>query len=155
VTATNLPARLEWLSRLPHWLLRRGVPMGPLALLRTRGRRTGLRRTVPVAQLRYDRRDWIVSPFGATAWVHNVRADGRAELGRGRTFRAVTLIEVDDERNAAILAHYRRNFGIVPFVRQAFTAAPRDGTAAFRREAGLHPVFLVQPFPDPTLDLEA
>jgi deazaflavin-dependent oxidoreductase (nitroreductase family) len=132
------------MSRVPYRLLTWGVPMGPLVLLRTRGRRSGLYRTNPVALLRLDGFEWLVSPFGNTNWVHNARADARAELGRGRRLRRVRLIEIDDERNAEILLNYRRTFGVVPFVREAFDATPQDGPPAFRQETDRHPAFLVQ-----------
>ena len=139
-----LPPRLARMSRGPQRLLTWGVPMGPLVLLRSRGRRSGQERVAPVALLRLDGEEWLVSPFGDTAWVHNVRADAHAGLGRGRRTRPVRLIEIDDARKPAILLAYRRRFRVVPFVRTAFTAAPADGIDAFSREAGRHPVFLVE-----------
>jgi deazaflavin-dependent oxidoreductase (nitroreductase family) len=122
--SVTLPPRLVRMSRVPTRLLSLGVPMGPLRLLRTTGRRSGLPRTAPVALLKFDGREWLVSPFGETHWVHNVRADGRAELGRGRRFRRVRLTEVTDGREQAVLKAYRRKFNIVPFVRDTFTAHP-------------------------------
>ena len=98
--------------------------MGPLVLLRTPGRRTGLRRTVPVALIGHDHLEWLVSPFGATQWVRNLRADRRAELGRGRRFRTVELVEINDDRKPAVLEQYRVTRGGVPFVRRAFTLPP-------------------------------
>ncbi|MEO3824681.1 nitroreductase family deazaflavin-dependent oxidoreductase [Actinomadura sp. B10D3] len=131
----DLPPRLARMSRVPARLLSRGVPMGPLRLLRTTGRRSGLLRTAPVALLKFDGREWLVSPFGDTHWVHNVRADGRAELGRGRRFRRVRLTEVTGGREQAVLDAYRRKFRIVPFVRDTFDARP-DAP---------RPVFLIDP----------
>ncbi len=145
MATADLPPHLTRLSRGPLRMLTRGVPMGPLQLLRTRGRRSGLTRVVPVATMRLDGTEWLVAPFGETAWVHNVRAAGRAELGRGERFRRVRLTEIDDDRKPEVLRRYRRKFGIVPFVRGAFTATPRQGTEAFRAEAAAHPVFVVEP----------
>jgi deazaflavin-dependent oxidoreductase (nitroreductase family) len=133
------------MSRVPHRLLTWGVSMGPLVLLQSRGRRSGLGRTTPVAVLRLDGEEWLVSPFGDTQWVHNVRADARARLGRGRRMRPVLLTEVDDARKPAILLAYRRRFGVVPFVRNAFAAAPGDGIEAFERECARHPAFRIEP----------
>ncbi|WP_433462566.1 nitroreductase family deazaflavin-dependent oxidoreductase [Spirillospora sp. CA-128828] len=132
----DLPPRLARMNRVPSRMLAWGLPMGPLVLLRTRGRRSGLPRTTPVALLKLDGRQWLVSPFGETHWVHNARADGRAEVGRGRRFRRVRLTEIDDERVEPILAAYRRKFGIVPFVRDAFEGRPPTGD---------RPVFLLEP----------
>lgn len=145
MTSPSLPAGLTGVSRVPHTLLSWGMPMGPLVLLRTRGRRSGLPRTVPVVTLRHDNLDWLVSPFGVTEWVRNIRSNGRTELGRAHRWRPVTLVELDDDDKPAILHCYRRRFGFVPFVRRAFDATPSDGPGAFRTEAHRHPVFLVQP----------
>ncbi|TMR94005.1 nitroreductase family deazaflavin-dependent oxidoreductase [Nonomuraea basaltis] len=133
------------LSRIPHLLLTCGLPVGPLVLLRTRGRHSGLPRTVPVATLRHDGHQWLVSPFGDTHWVRNLRADGRAELGRGHRFRPVRLVEVDDDRKPEILRAYRRAFGLVPFVRDAFDAGADDRPQVFAIEVHRHPAFLIQP----------
>ncbi|MFB4300821.1 nitroreductase family deazaflavin-dependent oxidoreductase [Actinomadura sp. NTSP31] len=133
MASAELPPKLARMSRGPLRLLGWGVPMGPLRLLRTRGRRTGLPRTAPVALLKYDGRQWLVSPFGDTHWVGNVRADGRAALGRGRRLRPVRLTEIDDDRAPRVLRAYRHKFRIVPFVRDAFTTGEH------------HPVFLVEP----------
>ena len=141
----DLPPRLERMSRFPHRMLGWGVPMGPLRLLRTHGRRSGMARTAPVALLRHGDVEWVVSPFGTTAWVRNVRADPFAELGRGGRMRPVRLVEVDDARKPQVLRAYRRAFRVIPFVRSAFTAGPADGTEAFEREAARHPVFRVEP----------
>ncbi|WBB95333.1 MULTISPECIES: nitroreductase family deazaflavin-dependent oxidoreductase [unclassified Solwaraspora] len=145
MNAAALPAGVERVSRIPYRLLSWGVPMGPLTLLRTQGRRTGLPRTVPVVTLRHADLDWLVSPFGVTQWVRNIRANGRAELGRGQRFRTVGLVEVDGETKLDVLHRYRRAFGFIPFVRQAFDATPGDGPSGFCTEADRHPVFLLQP----------
>ncbi|MFI7128889.1 nitroreductase family deazaflavin-dependent oxidoreductase [Nonomuraea sp. NPDC050153] len=133
------------LSRIPHLLLTWGIPMGPLVLLRTHGRHSGLPRTVPIATLRHDGHHWLVSPFGDTHWVHNIRADAQAELGRGHRFRPVRLIEVADNRKPEILRAYRRAYGLVPFVRDAFDADADDRPQVYTIEAHRHPAFLIQP----------
>ncbi|MGP3959153.1 nitroreductase family deazaflavin-dependent oxidoreductase [Nonomuraea sp. 3N208] len=143
-TGARLPPGLAGATRFPYRLLTWGIPMGPLTLLRTRGRRSGLLRTVPVAMLRHQGGRWLVSPFGETDWVRSVRADPRAELGRGRLFHRVRLTEINDDRNPEILHAYRRTFGLVPFVRDAFAAAPDEGPLAFARQAHRHPVFIIQ-----------
>lgn len=136
-----LPAGVADAARVPTALLERGVPLGPLWLLETRGRRSGRTRTVPVALVRHLGDRWLVSPFGPVAWVHNVRADPRASLRRGRRRRQVRLEEVTDARAPAVLRRYRRTFRAVPFVREAFDASPSDPVTAFAAEADRHPVF--------------
>jgi len=117
--------------------------MGPLRLLRTRGRITGRSSATPVALTRFDGEDWLVSPFGDADWVRNYRANAVAELIGGRVSRPISLVEVEDERRPAVLRRFRSSFRLVPFVRNAFTARPSDGIEAFEAEAHLHPVFVV------------
>lgn len=128
-------------GRAVRWALARGMPMGPLWLLHTRGRSTGRDRAIPVAVLRTRGHEWLVSPFGATAWVLNVRANGKAALGRGGHLEPIELAEVHDDRVPVVLRSYRRRFAAVPFVRAAFDATGRDDLDAFAREAAHHPVF--------------
>lgn len=142
---TSLPPNLTQMSRVPHRLLRWGIPMGPLKLLRTTGRRTGKQREIPVVTFHHDGTEWLVSPFGETAWVRNARANPHAELGRGRHLRQVHLTELADDRKPDILRRYRRRYRVIPFVRQAFHATPNQGAEAFEKEATEHPVFIVEP----------
>jgi deazaflavin-dependent oxidoreductase (nitroreductase family) len=132
-------------SHIPHRLLTWGIPLGPLTLLRTRGRHSGLPRTLPVATLRHHGQQWLDSPFGDTHWMHNIRADTQAELGRGRRFHRIRLIEIHDDRKPEILRSYRRAFGLVPFVRNAFATTAQNEPHAFGLEADRHPAFLIQP----------
>jgi deazaflavin-dependent oxidoreductase (nitroreductase family) len=120
--------------------------MGPLKLLNTKGRRSGNPHTIPVVTFRHNGKEWLVSPFGNTAWVHNARATTEANLGRGTHLRQVRLTETTDNK-AEILWHYRRKYRIIPFVRQAFEATPKQGQEAFKKEAENHPVFEVHPAP--------
>lgn len=124
-------------------LLNAGVPLGPLWLLETRGRKTGVVRVVPVAVTRSGGRRWLVSVFGETGWVRNARANGEARLRRGRRAEAICVTEVTDERRAEAAMRLRRSFWMIPFVRAAFAAAPRDGLQASGAESGHHPVFAV------------
>jgi F420H(2)-dependent quinone reductase len=43
-------------------------------VLTTRERRTGRVRRNPVVVVEYDRRRWLVAPYGAVSWVYNMRA---------------------------------------------------------------------------------
>jgi deazaflavin-dependent oxidoreductase (nitroreductase family) len=134
-------------SRIPTALLRAGFPVGRLYLLDTSGRRTGALRTVPMAVFRYDGRRWLVSIFGETGWVANIRGAGTARIRRGRRVETIRCTEVTDGRRAEVAMQLRRTFSarINPFVRAAFEATPRDGLKAFQAEQHRHPVFLVDP----------
>jgi deazaflavin-dependent oxidoreductase (nitroreductase family) len=141
----GLPVAMLRLSRLPTALLRAGFPLGSLYLLDTPGRRTGALRTVPTRIFRHDGRRWLVSIFGETGWVANIRAAGTARIRRGRRVESIRCTEVTDGRRAEVAMQLRRTFSarINPFVRAAFEATPRDGLEAFQAEEHRHPVFLV------------
>ena len=141
--APRFPTGLLTLTRIPFRLLSAGIPMGPLALLETTGRRTGRVHRVPVVLLRSGADRWLVSPFGETAWVHNVRAGGEAQIGRGRRLRPIELSELAVGERAPVLRRFRRRFGVIPFVRAAFDASGRDDVDTFAAEAERHPVFRI------------
>jgi deazaflavin-dependent oxidoreductase (nitroreductase family) len=103
-----------------------------------------------VAVVRHAGQEWLVSPFGRVGWVRNCEANAAAWLVRGRTRRPIELVEVRDERRAAVLRRFRSSFRVVPFVRRAFTARPADTLDVFEAEADLHPVFLIRHRPPTT-----
>lgn len=141
---TRLPTAMLRFSKVPERLLNWGVPLGPLHLLQTRGRRTGRLREVPVVLYRHGGRRWLVSVFGETSWVANIRAAGTAGIRRGRRIETIHVAEITDDRRAVVAMNLRSSFRLIPFVRRAFTAAPGDGIAAFQAEAHRHPVFLIE-----------
>ena len=98
-----IPPIVHRLQPLVIAALRVGLPVGPNVLMTVSGRKSGLPRTVPVAVLRADGRDVVFSPFGEVAWVHNLRAAGRAELRRGRRRREVTAVPLTHEEAARCL----------------------------------------------------
>jgi len=91
-------------SRVPRWvpffnvvarpLLAIGVPMGPDVLITVRGRKSGLARTTPVTICEYAGRRGLISPFGETNWVRNLRVAGRATVTFGRSKEAVAAVEL-------------------------------------------------------------
>lgn len=137
-------------TRVPFTLLRLGLPMPPLAMLETTGRRSGRTHRVPVAVLRSGDEQWLVSPFGETAWVQNLRAGTPARLRRGRRSIGITVVELTADERAVHLRRFRRRFGVIPFVRAAFEATGRDPESAFAAEADRHPVFRVLSAPRET-----
>lgn len=84
-------------------LAKLGVP--GLAVLTTTGRRSGLDREVPVSPIRHRGATYLVSPYGQVSWVHNVRADARVKLRRGRSECEVVLREVIEPE--VLLRYYR------------------------------------------------
>ena len=136
------PAMLRT-GRLVARLLGLGVPIGPLRILETTGRISGRPRTTPVALTTHQGGRWLVSPFGDTDWVRNVRTQPNVHLVRLRRRQPVHLAEVDRDTAAPVLQTFLRKFRMVPFVPPAFTAATSGDLAAFRAEAHRHPVYHV------------
>jgi deazaflavin-dependent oxidoreductase (nitroreductase family) len=95
VASRGLPFWVPWFNRLAVPLLQAGVPMGPDVLLTVQGRTSGLPRTTPVTVCENDGRRGLISPFGDTQWVRNLRAAGRATIGVGRRREEVTAVELD------------------------------------------------------------
>jgi len=121
--------------------VRAGVVPGTY-LLTTRGRKTGLDRTVPVTVVDRDGRRWLVAPYGPVAWVHNARAAGRVTLRRRGAPVAYTVREVTPEEAGPVLKQY---IAMARPTRPYFTAGPDAPVADFVAEAGRHPVFELVP----------
>ena len=102
------------------------------ATLTVVGRRTGKRRKVPVIPVELGGSRYLVSPYGESEWVRNLRAAGEGELsrkGRAETFHAV---ELSVDQRGPVISRYREVAGRV--VGPRFTKLP---------DARDHPVFEV------------
>ena len=105
---------------------------GGVATLTVAGRATGRRRTVPVIPVAVHGTRYLVSPYGESDWVRNLRAAGKGELhGRGER-ETIRATEVPVEERAPIITAYRRIAGLT--VDPCFTDLPDP------RE---HPVFRI------------
>ena len=103
------------------------------------GRHTGEFRKVPVIPVEVGPSRYLVSPYGESDWVRNLRAASRGELSsKGRT-EAFHASEVPVDERGAIIARYRE-------------VAPSSVEPCFRKlpDAGDHPVFRVDQEPSPT-----
>jgi deazaflavin-dependent oxidoreductase (nitroreductase family) len=143
----KVPRYVTLMSPLLEALLRRGVPLGPNALLTTRGRSSGEPRSTPVAIIEVAGRRWIWAPWGDVHWVRNLRAAGRATLTVRRDAEEVRATELDaDERVAFfrdVLAPVARSMrGGMTFARVVDQVDLRDpeGAAEGRRVFELHAV---------------
>ena len=119
---------IRWLQR-PIWLL-----VGLAAVLEVRDRRTGRPVRVTLIPWEVGGTRYLMSQYGVTDWVRNLRAAGRGELRqKGRT-QAFHAIEVDgDERGRVIDAFIAKTPG--PF-RRDYEQLP---------SAADHPTFRVEP----------
>lgn len=101
--STRVPSWVPYFNPIAKLLLAAGVPMGPDVLLTVRGRKSGLPRTTPVTVCENDGRRGLISPFGETDWVRNLRASGRATIAIGRRKEEVTALELGPTEAAAFI----------------------------------------------------
>ncbi|MFJ9084539.1 MULTISPECIES: nitroreductase/quinone reductase family protein [unclassified Streptomyces] len=122
-----------------------GMPVGPMHLLRVKGRVSGREFTNPVAPVTVDGSMYILQAFPQSDWVKNVRAAGEGTLVRGRKAKAVRLIEVPAGERVPIAREFPTQvpMGAGIFVKNGVVA---DKTpAAFERAATGIPIFRVVP----------
>jgi deazaflavin-dependent oxidoreductase (nitroreductase family) len=108
--------------------------VGITAVLEVPGRRTGAPLHVTLVPVEVDGTWYLLSHYGVTDWVRNLRAAGRGELRRKGHTEAFIAIEVDgDERDRIIAAFHART--------------PKRLTRDFDQRTGAadHPTFRVEP----------
>ena len=105
---------------------------GGVATLTVPGRRTGRARTVPVIPVEVEGIRYLVSPYGESQWVGNLRAAGKGTLARKGKVETFQAGEVAVPGRAAVIAAYRKVCGRA--VDPCFTKLPDPGD---------HPVFRV------------
>ena len=127
-------------NRIVARRLRSGKEMGDMILLTTLGRKSGLERTTPVTLARRDGHRYLVAPYGAVGWVHNLRDSGVAELSIGGDVEEITVTEVDAATAAPVLKQYVTDVSVV---RSFFDADKDDPVEKFEVEASRHPVFRI------------
>ena len=126
-------------------LARAGI--GPIHLWTTRGRKTGRPQTLPVVPVEHDGRRWLVAPYGAVSWVHNVRAAGRVNLRHGREDRDYRVREADRDEAGPVLKRYVE---VATKTRDRFEATTDSPVEDFVAEADSHPVFELTPVGEAT-----
>ncbi len=81
---------------------------GGVATLTVPGRRSGLPRRVPVIPVMVDDTQYLVSAYGNSQWVRNLRASGVAELSRrGQATVVARAVEVPVADRAPVITAYR------------------------------------------------
>ena len=81
---------------------------GGVATLTVPGRRTGRARMVPVIPVEVGGIRYLVSPYGESVWVRNLRAAGKATLARKGKVETFQASEIAVPGRAAIIAAYRK-----------------------------------------------
>ena len=132
VSATLSPSRsLALIRRIagPIWL-----HIGFVAVLTVPGRRSGAPVQVTLFPVEVDGTWYLLSQYGVTGWVRNLRAAGRGELRRKGRTETFTAIEVDgDERDRVIAAFHAK------------TPKPFSRDFDQRPSAADHPTFRMEP----------
>ena len=76
--------------------------------LEVRGRRTGKPRRTPLKVLEVDGARYLVSLYGSSGWVQNLRSQRTARLRFGRDIEELVATEIgDDEKRVIALAYLR------------------------------------------------
>jgi len=98
------------------------------------GRRTGKSVQVTLARWEVDGTPYLMSQYGETDWVRNLRAAGRGQLHHKGHTEAFTAIEVDGDERDRVIAAFRAK-------------ADRMLSKEFDRlpSAADHPTFRVEP----------
>ena len=132
VSAARSPSRALALIRRvnrPIWLR-----AGMVAVIEVRGRRTGSPVHVTLVPYEVEGTRYLLSHYGATDWVRNLRAAGRGTLRRKGRTEPFVAIEVDGaERDRVIATFVART---PKFFRRDFDQGP---------DAPDHPTFRVEP----------
>jgi deazaflavin-dependent oxidoreductase (nitroreductase family) len=107
---------------------------GMTAILEVAGRRTGKPQRLTLIPWEVDGLPYLMSQYGVTAWVRNLRAAGRGELlHKGRT-RAFHAIEVEGDERNRVIAEFKRR-----------TPKPFRRDFDVRPDATDHPTFRLEP----------
>jgi deazaflavin-dependent oxidoreductase (nitroreductase family) len=91
---SRAPTFVRLVDPLVRRLLSLGFPMGPNTLITVRGRKSGELRSAGVALVEIGDRRWVISAYGETHWVRNLRAAREGVIrvrGRDEPVEAVEL----------------------------------------------------------------
>jgi deazaflavin-dependent oxidoreductase (nitroreductase family) len=107
---------------------------GVSAMLEIPGRRTGATRRVSVVPYDVDGTWYLLSTYGISDWVRNLRAAGHGVLRRKGGAEAFTAIEVDGDERERVIERYR-----------ARTPKPFQRDFDLRADPADHPAFRIEP----------
>jgi len=113
----------------PIWLR-----IGFVSVLTVPGRRTGAPAQVTLFPVELDGSWYLLSQYGVTDWVRNLRAAGRGELRRKGRTETFTAIEVDGDERDRVIAAFRSR-----------TPKPFRRDFDQRPSAADHPTFRIEP----------
>lgn len=129
-------------KRVVSWLMGglARIGLGNFIVLTTIGRKSGEPRSVTLSPISDDDGEYLVSPYGQSAWVLNARADAHATIRKGRRETPVRLVEVTGDKPDLVRRYHDRE----AFSRQ-FMDVPGDGTVEdFASVPERFPVFRIE-----------
>jgi deazaflavin-dependent oxidoreductase (nitroreductase family) len=128
--------------RKPPWFLRAiGNRLAPLnrdmvSILSVPGRKSGQLRSTPVVVLEHEGERYLLTPYGDTEWVRNLRAAGTGRLKQHGRVEEFAATEVPAEQRPPIIEAYLRRYGRMPTVARNFERLP---------DPAEHPTFRITP----------
>ena len=125
-------------DQIIQWLIIWDLAPEHYYLLTVQGRKTGRKRTHPVALVENGTQKWLVAPYGSVNWVLNARAAGQVTIRRGKSIENYSIEDVPLDERAPILKQYITLFAIT---RPYFDVKPSDPVEKFVPEAQWRPVF--------------
>jgi deazaflavin-dependent oxidoreductase (nitroreductase family) len=129
-------------KRVISWIMGRLalLGLGNFVVLTTTGRKSGQPREVTISPISDDEGEYLVSPYGDSAWVLNARSDPTATIRRGSSLATVRLVEVTGEKPGLVHAYHGRE----SFARQ-FMDVPGEGSVEdFASVPERFPVFRIE-----------
>lgn len=130
--------------RVTNWLVqllnRFGLGGSNTYTLTTLGRKTGKARSTPVTLVEHDGSRYLVAPYGAVGWVHNIRASGIGTLTRSGNDQSIRVRELSATEAGPVLHKY---YTEVKITRPYFDVPGHAGAGDFVAVATSHPVFLI------------
>ncbi|MBM9508204.1 nitroreductase/quinone reductase family protein [Actinacidiphila acididurans] len=144
-TRPPISASLRIRNKIMETFQRLGLPVGPIHLLKVRGRKSGKEYSNPVAPVEIAGTQYVLQAFPESDWVKNVRAAGEGVMVRGRKHWHVRLEEVPLSERGPIVRELPKQvpMGVGIYVKNGVVedASPE----AFERAAPRIPVFRVVP----------
>lgn len=129
-------------KKIVSWLM--GIAarlgLGNFVVLTTTGRKSGQPRRVTVSPISDGEGEYLVSPYGQSAWVLNVRADPTPTIRRGGSEDTVRLIEVTGQKPELVKAYYEREV----FARQFMDVQGQANVDDFSSVPERFPVFRIE-----------
>jgi deazaflavin-dependent oxidoreductase (nitroreductase family) len=101
IDVARAPRQVRLFAPILDFLVGLGVPIGFNRLVTIRGRITGRPRTVGLAVIKCDGRQWVWAPWGDVNWVRNLRAAGQATIAWRGHQEHVTATELNGSERVA------------------------------------------------------